>query len=176
MRLEIPLRRVNAGLQGHGGRGAVDPGPQNDDNVRWLGRLVPVSGPDDPDLHRRQAQNQRRQSYLGDPQQNLPPPVAAAQPAQAQQHQTDQRQSPAQLSGKAHPRQALKPQTQQAEHQRQRRRQSFGAFPLKKRMLIHIVYSQILSPRRSPAGERPCGTVYVRPRLSPSPWDRPPRR
>ena len=69
-----------------------------------------------------------------------------------------------------------KPQPQQAEHQRQHRRQSFGAFPLKKRMLIHIVYSQILSPRRSPAGERPCGTVYVRPRLSPSPWGRPPRR
>ena len=68
------------------------------------------------------------------------------------------------------------PQPQQAERQRQRRRQSFGAFPLKKRMLIHIVYSQILSPRRSPAGERPCGTVYVRPRLSPSPWGRPPRR
>ena len=36
------------------------------------------------------------------------------------------------------------PQPQQAEHQRQHRRQSFGAFPLKKRMLIHIVYFHCL--------------------------------
>ena len=92
----------------------------------------------------RHAHQQHRQPCLNRPQQNLPPPMAAAQPAQAQQHQTDQRQSPAQLSGKAHPRQALQSQSQQAERQRQRRRQSFGAFPLKKRMLIHIVYFHCL--------------------------------